>query len=397
MTKVDADAVTVRKALDELFRDCQPSADPRSFLAAQFDAGLAWVHFPVGRGGLDLPRSLQHEVTVRCRNEGAPSGQAQNPLGYSMGAPTLLAWANDQQLDRYLRPLFTGQERWCQLFSEPGAGSDLAGVATRAVRDGDEWIVTGQKVWNSMAHISDVGMLIARTDPDVPKHQGLTYFAIDMHAPGVEVRPLRQMTGDAEFNEVYLNDVRVPDSCRLGSVGAGWQVSVSTLMNERVMFGSEGRDEAPADLALQLYQARGELAGDPELRARLIQLLIRARVVGFGNARAAAKLATGAAGPEGSISKISFAELNQDGFELCLDLLGDESMLYEDYTMKIPDSWVDRHAGYDARTYFLRSRANSIEGGSTEIMRNILAERVLGLPAERRVDKDRPWSEVPKS
>jgi alkylation response protein AidB-like acyl-CoA dehydrogenase len=318
-----------------------------------------------------------------------------NPLGFSMGAPVVLAHGTDEQQDRYLRPLFTGEQRWCQLFSEPGAGSDLAGVSTRAVRDGDEWVVNGQKVWNSLAQISDLGMLIARTDPDVPKHAGLSYFVLDMHAPGVDVRPLRQMTGDAEFNEVYLTDARVPDSARLGAVGDGWRVGLSTLMNERVMFGGRGMASGPADLAVELYKERKP--EDPELRSRLVELWIKAHVVSLSNARAAANIDRGVPGPEGSIGKIGFAEINQDGYELCLDILGDESMLYDSYEMHAYTGAEERPARPDPRRAFLRARANSIEGGSSEIMRNILSERVLGLPPDIRVDKTVPWSQVPRS
>ncbi|WP_033292203.1 acyl-CoA dehydrogenase family protein [Amycolatopsis jejuensis] len=379
----------VRDALDTLFRDHWP-AGRREFLSAQFDAGLAWVHLPEGSGGLGLPRAQQSGIFARIDAEGAPNGRARNPLAYAMGAPTIAAWGTAAQIERYLRPIFLGDEHWCQLFSEPGAGSDLAAVATRAVRDGDEWIVNGQKVWSSMAHVSEIGMLVARTDPDVPKHRGLTYFALDLSLPGVEVRPLRQMTGDAEFTEVYLTDVRIPDSCRIGDVGAGWKVCVSTLMNERVMFGSGG--SGPVDLALELARDSAELRRDPELRARLIRLWIRARVLRLTNARAT----TDTAGPQGSIGKIGYAEINKAGYELCMDLLGGESLLYDDYTTRVPEGWGQGIDGGDVRRRFLRSRANSIEGGTTEIMRTILAERILGLPPEPRADKDRPWSEVPR-
>lgn len=396
MTATATETALVVDAVEELLRSHPPaSTDRRDFLGAQFDAGLAWVHFPPDRGGLGVSRDLQHEVYVRLQAAGAPNGQSYNPLGYSMGAPTTLAWGTGDQQERYLRPLFLGEERWCQLFSEPGAGSDLAGVACRAVKDGDEWVVNGQKVWNSMASLSDIGMLVARTDPDVPKHAGLTYFLVDMHAPGVDVRPLRQMTGEAEFNEVYLTDVRIPESARLGDVGAGWKVSMSTLMNERVMFGSEGMQAGPVELALELFQERHH--DDPELRSRLIRLWIDGKVLALSNARAAVNLAKGVPGPEGSIGKIGFAEVNQAGYELCLDLLGDESMLYDSYEMD-PDGDSDtaRTKRPDVRRRFLRSRANSIEGGTSEIMRNILAERVLGLPPEHRVDKNVPFSQVPR-
>ena len=390
------DRQLVLDATEDLLREFPPAAaSRRDFLSAQFDAGLAWVHFPRGRGGRGVSRALQPEVDERLARAGAPSGRAGNPLGFSMGAPVVLAWGSEEQQERYLRPLFTGEQLWCQLFSEPGSGSDLAAASTRAVRDGDDWVVSGQKVWNSMAQLADLGMLIARTDPDIPKHAGLSYFVLDMHAPGVEVRPLRQMTGEAEFNEVYLTDVRVPDADRLGGVGDGWKVGLSTLMNERVMFGGAGMSTGPVDVALELFKQHQP--DDPELRARLIQLWVKARVGSLSNIRAAANLARGVPGPEGSIGKIGFAEVNQDGYNLCLDILGDESMLYDTYEMHERELGERRPGPADPRRAFLRARANSIEGGTSEIMRNILAERVLGLPPDFRVDKDRPWSQVPRS
>jgi alkylation response protein AidB-like acyl-CoA dehydrogenase len=396
VTTEEADHQLVLDATEKLLREFPPAATSRrDFLSAQFDAGLAWVHFPRGKGGLGVSRALQPEVEERLAKAGAPSGRATNPLGFSMGAPVVLAWGTEEQQHRYLRPLFVGDQRWCQLFSEPGAGSDLAAAGTRAVRDGDDWIVNGQKVWNSMAQLADLGMLIARTDPEIPKHAGLSYFVVDMHAPSVEVRPLRQMTGEAEFNEVYLTDVRVPDSARLGNVGDGWKVGLSTLMNERVMFGGTGMSSGPVDLALELYQQHKP--EDPELRSRLIQLWIKARVGSLSNIRAAANIARGVPGPEGSIGKIGFAEVNQDGYNLCLDILGDESMLYDSYEMHERTLDERRQTPADPRRAFLRARANSIEGGTSEIMRNILAERVLGLPPDFRVDKDKPWSQVPRS
>lgn len=396
MADVDmADVDLVRERIEELLRDHPPATTGRrDFLAAQFEAGLAWVHFPVGLGGLGLAPQLQREVVQRLAEAGAPDGAETNRLGYAMGAPTLVAWADPAQQGRYLRPLFVGDERWCQLFSEPGAGSDLAGLTTRAVRDGDDWIVNGQKVWSSMATISDIGMLIVRTDPELPKHQGLTYFLLDMHAPGVEVRPLRQMTGDAEFNEVYLTDVRVPDSARIGAVSAGWKVAMTTLMEERVLFNRERDEKGPTDIALDLYRRRER---DSELRTRMIDLWIRARVQRLNTVRAAANRTAGIPGPEGSIGKLAYAELNQDALELCLDLLGDESLLYDSYEpAAYTEESLQRRGEADLRRRFLRSRAQSIEGGTSEIMRTILADRVLGLPPEPRGDKHLPFSRIPR-
>jgi alkylation response protein AidB-like acyl-CoA dehydrogenase len=392
-----SDLDLVRQKVAQLLRDHPPaSTDNRTFLDAQFDAGLAWVHFPVGKGGLGLAANLQGEVQELLAAAGAPNAASNNPHGVSMGAPTLMAWGTPEQQDRYLRPLYNGDERWCQLFSEPGAGSDLAGVALRAVRDGDEWVLNGQKVWNSTAGISQIGMLVARSNPDVPKHQGITYFLLDMHAPGVDVRPLRQMTGEAEFYEVYVTDTRVSDFTRLGPEGAGWKVSVSTLMNERVMLGGHSRTKGPVDIALELYRERRPT--DPGIRQRMIDLWIKARLIDLSNERAAANAAAGTPGPEGSTGKLTFSDINQQGTELCLDILGDEAMLYDSYAMREPtEDDLHQRGNPDIRRRFLRARANSIEGGTSEIMRNILGERVLGLPPDVRVDKDRPWSQVPRS
>src|ERR1700742_217392 len=230
MSAVDADLdARVQALLDE---HDPATSDPREFLGAQYDAGLAWVHLPRGFGGLDLPRKAQEQVETQLSAAGAPmGGTVKNYIGMGMAAPTIAAFGTDEQKRKFLRPLFTGEQIYCQVFSEPGAGSDLAAVATRAVRDGDDWIVNGQKVWTSSAHTAGRAILVARTDIDVPKHSGLTYFICDMTDPGVDVRPLRQITGEAEFNEVFLTDVRISDSNRLGAEGGGWKVATTTLNN----------------------------------------------------------------------------------------------------------------------------------------------------------------------
>ena len=235
------DAAGLRERVQALLGAHDPATtDPLAFLRARFDAGLAWVHFPEGLGGLGAPRALQPVVDAELAAAGAPDNDPRRiGIGLGMAAPTILRYGTDEQKLRFLRPLWTGEEVWCQLFSEPGAGSDLAGLRTRAVRgpDGGDWTVDGQKVWTSSAHNARWAILIARTDPDVPKHQGITYFVCDMTDPGVEVRPLRQITGEAEFNEVFLTGVRIPDAHRLGEVGDGWRVAQATLMNERVAIG----------------------------------------------------------------------------------------------------------------------------------------------------------------
>jgi len=390
----------VSELTEQLIADLPPKDAPaREFLGAQFDRGLAWVHFPEGDGGLGLSPRLQELVDTRLRAAGAPQSGVRNPIGFGMGAPTVVTHGSEPQKRRYLRPLFTGEEIWCQLFSEPGAGSDVASLATRAVKDGDEWVVNGQKVWTTLAHLARWGMLVARTDPEAPKHRGLTYFVIDMHAPGVEVRPLRQMTGEAEFNEVYFTDVRIPDAERLGGVGEGWHVSLTTLMNERVSIGGGvmPRGGGPIAEAVRLWDARhkgSNAVEDRVLKDRLAELWIRSEAARLTNMRARQNRSMGTPGPEGSVGKLAFAELNQKIYELCIDLLGMEGTLYGSYAMVRPE-----HAGFgtDTRKSFLRARANSIEGGTSEVMRNILGERVLGLPGEPRTDKDVPWSQVPRS
>lgn len=386
-----------------------PATAPRAELfGALYDAGLAWVHHPEGLGGLGLSRGLQAVVDGIVTDAGGPRMFAVNPIGYGMGAPTVVEYAGDrQQAAAWLRPMATCEEIWCQLFSEPGAGSDVAGLATSAVPDGDEWVLNGQKVWTTLAHVARWGMVVARTDPDRPKHRGLTYFVIDMQQPGVQVRPLRQMTGQAEFNEVYLNDARVPDAYRLGEVGAGWRVAITTLMNERTAIGgvTGRRGSGVIAEALGLWEAHPE-RHTPVLRDRLARLWTRAEAHRLTLARARRTATVGQPGPEGSVSKLVGAELNQEVYEFCVDLLGPDALLYDDYTMKRAEDAAGGDAGSGTRVQadpgstlqqrFLRSRANTIEGGTSEVMRNILGERVLGLPGEPRSDSDRPWKEVPR-
>ncbi|MET9266387.1 acyl-CoA dehydrogenase family protein [Amycolatopsis sp. NPDC004079] len=366
------------------------------FLRARFDAGLAWVHFPEGLGGQGAPRALQGEVEAAFAAAGAPDNNPRRILiGLGMAAPTILAFGTEEQKKRYLRPLWTGEEVWCQLFSEPGAGSDLAALATRAVRDGDDWVVTGQKVWTSSAHLAQWAILVTRTDPDVPKHQGMTYFLCDMTAPGVEVRPLRQITGEAEFNEVFLTEVRIPDSQRIGAVGEGWKVAQTTLMNERVAIGGTAmpREGGMIGLVAKTWRDRPELR-TPELRDRLVQHWVEAESLRLAGERQRQQLAVGAPGPEGSAMKVAFAELNQELSGLELELLGEEGLRYEDWTMRRPEQ-VD-FFGRDAGYRYLRAKGNSIEGGTSEVLRNIISERVLGLPSEPRVDKDVAWKDLPR-
>jgi alkylation response protein AidB-like acyl-CoA dehydrogenase len=391
----------VDERIDELLARLDPAtSDPVEFRGRQYDLGLAWVHFPEGYGGMGLKPVFQRQVDARLNEAGARRPGARHFFGLTMAGPTIVTNGDDAIRERLLRRAFTGEDAWCQLFSEPGAGSDLAGLATRAVRDGDEWVVSGQKVWNTFAHIADRGMLVARTDPEAPKHKGLTYFALDMHAPGVEVRPLRQLTGEAEFNEVYISDVRVPDADRVGDVGDGWRVSMTTLANERTTIGGGGgappRGSGSIAEAVRIWQEEVADHRAP-LRDRLMRLWIEAEVLRLTNVRAGQNRRAGNPGPEGSIAKLKFAEVNMAIYELCVDLLGAAALVDYDYTMRRTDEGLGLTgpAGW-SRKMFLRARANSIEGGTSEIQRNILGERVLGLPGEPRVDKDLPWSQVPR-
>ncbi|MBO0819837.1 MAG: acyl-CoA dehydrogenase family protein [Nocardiopsaceae bacterium] len=375
----------------------QPGADgEREFLEALFDAGLAAVHYPPGHGGLGLRRSQQSAVDAELAAAGARlPDPSRNVIGLGMAAPTIIAFGTEEQKSRWLRPLWLADEIWCQLFSEPGAGSDVAGLATRAVKDGGDWIVTGQKVWTSLAHLSRWGLLVARTDPDVPKHAGLSYFVVDMTAPGVEVRPLRQATGEAEFNEVFLNQVRIPDSARLGEVGQGWKVAQTTLMNERVSLGASRpvpREGSTIGYAARGWRERPERR-TPELHQRLLRLWARAEVARLAGERLRQQIAAGQPGPEGSAAKLVMARLNQEisGFEVEFGGVG--ALRYDDWTMRREGSTdYSRGPGYR----YLRSKGNSIEGGTSEILRNIIAERVLGLPPEQRPDKGVPWKELPR-
>jgi alkylation response protein AidB-like acyl-CoA dehydrogenase len=386
----------VRALCHQLLEELPPaSTDPVTFLGRQFDLGLAWVHFPEGHGGLGRSPKLQKLINETLVGAGAPIAAYRNVIGHGMGAPTIVTHGTEAQKARYLRPLFTGEEVWCQLFSEPGAGSDVAGLATRAVRDGDEWVVNGQKVWTTLAHLAKWGMLVARTDPDQPKHKGMTYFVVDMEAPGVEVRPLFQITGEAEFNEVYFTDVRIPDEERLGDVGEGWRVTLTTLMNERVAIGGGIPAKGAGFIGEAVKEWKRSGLTDPVLKDELMALWVRAEVLRLTNIRASQLRSLGNPGPEGSIGKAMSADLNKDISSFTVTLLGPEGMLFPSgYTMERP-----KHAMQWANPQqaFLRARANSIEGGTTEIAKNILGERVLGLPGDVRNDKDVPWTQVPRS
>jgi alkylation response protein AidB-like acyl-CoA dehydrogenase len=327
-------------------------------------AGVSWPREYGGRGATLVEQAIYNEEMVRAQ---APS--AANVLGLAMGGPTVIAHGTEEQRRRYLEPILAASEIWCQGFSEPGAGSDLAAVKTRAVRDGDGWVVTGQKVWTTLAQHAKWCMLVARTDPDAPKHQGLTYFLMDMEQDAVQVRPLRQITGESEFNELFIEEARIPDENIVGGEGNGWAVAITTLMHERATLAFGLQIAVKLALRELIDLARdGAAAADPLVRDRLAQLYIEAEVLRLNAYRGlTAIMRDGVPGPEGSLGKWQWAEVNQALTELAMDLRGPRAVLYD-------DTWTFR---------FLRARANSIEGGTTEILKNIVAERVLGLPRMR--------------
>ena len=392
-----------RALLDQVHPE---ETDSVTFRRAQYEHGLAWVHFPEGHGGLGLSPKMNVVVVdeISKHSKVVHHDPPASIIGIGMGAPVVLTYGTEEMKRDLLPRIFSGEDVWCQMFSEPGAGSDVAGLATRAVRDGDEWVVNGQKVWTTVAHLSKWGMLLARTDPDLPKHDGLSYFLCDMHAPGVEVRPLYQITGEAEFNEVFFTDVRIPHEHMLGKEGQGWQVGITTLMNERVAIGGGGSKKKGGGAVAQLvklWQERPEGALSPAqeaiLRDRVTQCWIESELLRVTSQRARAAQKAGNPGPEGSVSKLAQAEINKRLWETAIDVMGPTGLSFEaGYELRQGFNATNT-AEELAKYQFLRSRANSIEGGTSEIMRNILGERVLGLPGEPRVDKGVPWKDVPRS
>jgi alkylation response protein AidB-like acyl-CoA dehydrogenase len=390
----------VDEALDELLASYPPeTTDPRDFWGAQFDAGLAWVDFPLADGGLNVSPSHRATVARRLAEAGAPTwNRTANVLGIGMGAGVLVSHGTPEQRRRWLRPMFTMNEIWCQMFSEPGAGSDVAGLSTRAVKDGDEWILNGQKVWTTLAHLAKWGMVVTRTDPDQPKHRGMTYFIVDMEVDGVDIRPLYQITGEAEFNEVFFDDARVPDDQRIDDVGAGWRVAMTTLMNERVAIGGStvARGSGTIGTAMDVWRSSG--SGDNATRRELARLWGEMEALRLTTSRASQNATAGVPGPEGSTGKLAWADLNKEVTSFTVAMMGlDGATIPEGYAL-VPTTYDTREVErvMSPQRQFLRARANSIEGGTSEIMRNILGERVLGLAGEPRVDKDLPWKDVPR-
>jgi alkylation response protein AidB-like acyl-CoA dehydrogenase len=340
-----------------------PAEPGREWSRKLYDAGYAGLTWPEEYGGAGAPYSHQAIALEEFARAGAPSHVGV--IGLGMAGPTIMAHGTEEQKQRYLSPILSAEEIWCQGFSEPGAGSDLSSVRTRAeLRDG-HFVVNGQKVWSSFAHVADFCILVGRSDPASERHAGLVYLIVDMHAPGVEVRPLRQITGDAEFNEIFFTDVEVPEENILGEVGGGWQVAMTTLLHERgtLGFALTGALEMQLGKLVALAKERG--ADDPVIRDRVAQEWIELQALKYTNYRSLTTLMkTGIPGPEGSVSKLHWSEQNQRLTKLAMEILGGEDDGY----------W--RHQQ-------LRSRGNTIEAGTSEILRNIIAERVLGLPRSR--------------
>jgi alkylation response protein AidB-like acyl-CoA dehydrogenase len=339
----------------------------RDFQRELADGGWAAVHWPTEYGGRGATLTQSAIFFEELGRSGAPL--PANVLGLLLAGPTIMTWGTPEQKDRYLSPILTAEEIWCQGFSEPDAGSDLASLKTRAVKDGDDWVITGQKVWTSAAQYSKWCMLVARTDSDAAKHKGLTYFLMDMEQEAVQVRPLRQITGESEFNELFIDGARIPDENLLGGVGNGWKVALTTLMNERSGLGFflQIRLRQLLDRLIEEAAARG-LLDDPVVADRLGELHLKAEVLRLNALRGLTAIEKyGQPGPEGSLTKWMWSETNQQMTQFAADLLGPSALV----------------AGSPWAYELLRARGNSIEGGTTEVLKNIVAERVLGLPKAR--------------
>jgi alkylation response protein AidB-like acyl-CoA dehydrogenase len=377
-----APAHEVRAAAMGEVADADELALAKSWQALKFDAGFAkvtWEPTLGGRSGTTMQQIIYNQEEAHYR---VPSYTFV--IGLGMIAPTIRTVGTPDQIDRYLRKLLRGEEIWCQLFSEPGAGSDVASLSTSAVRDGDEWVLNGQKVWTSGAQVSDYGEIICRTDPDAEKHKGITAFIVDMRAPGVEIKPLRQMTGGAQFNEVFFTDVRVPQENVLGEVHDGWRVAITTLMNERVAIGSgtSGRGGVRDLIALA---RRVGATDDPLVRQRLAAAYTKSRIAKFVGMRSLTAASQGKIpGPEGSIGKLMGGLLGFEIADTAMAILGTHG------TADVDDD-------YGWSTALLGAPAANIAGGTTEVMKNIIGERVLGLPGEPRADKGVPWRDVPRA
>jgi alkylation response protein AidB-like acyl-CoA dehydrogenase len=375
---------------DELSERDDPGAikAAKAWQAKKFDEGWAVLTWPKEAGG----QALSRVENVVWNQEEAKFKTPINiyGIGHGMLGPTLMAHGTPEQKAKYLKEMARGQVVWCQLFSEPAAGSDLAGLRTSAVRDGDDWVLNGQKIWSTGAQYCDLGMIVTRTDPNAAKHAGLTYFIVDMKAKGIEVRPIKQINGGSGFNEVFFKDVRVPDSNRLGAVGDGWRVALTTLMNERVAIGAgggAGRFRELLNLARQSRRGGRSALEDSAVRQKLADFYIKSQGLKYTGMRTLTALSQGQTpGPEGSIGKAIGAPLSQQMAAFALELQGAMAGVHEEDVVPQEALWQDAYLG---------SPGIRIAGGTDEILRNIIAERVLRLPPEIRVDKDRPFREVP--
>ncbi|MCB0978160.1 MAG: acyl-CoA dehydrogenase family protein [Acidimicrobiales bacterium] len=353
----------------------------QSLLVDEGWAGITWPKAYGGRGGTAIQSTIWGQEVSKF-------GVSANTfaVGIGMAGPTILRHGTDEQKQRFLQPMLRGDEVWCQLFSEPDAGSDLANIATRAVRDGDEWVVTGQKVWTSGAQDSDWGILLARTDPDVPKHRGITYFLVDMTTPGFDIRPLKQMTGSEHFSEVFIDEVRIPHANVLGEVNGGWACAITTLSNERGLIAG-GNKSSDTVALIELARKRGR-SQDPVLRQMIVDCWIRQQIQRFHGYRLQTALSKGVPpGPETSVMKLFAAEYLRRLGNASEQLLGPEGTLLDE----------SAPAGTEWQTRFLFAPSIRIAGGSNEVQRNIMAERVLGLPGEPRTDRDVPFRDLGKS
>jgi acyl-CoA dehydrogenase len=362
--------------------------DAKAWQAKKADAGWACITWPKafgGRGATPMQAVIWSQEEARFR-----TGPNIFQIGHGMCGPTLMVHGSTAHKERYLKPLLRGEEIWCQLFSEPNAGSDLAGLEMRAERDGEHWILNGQKVWTSGAHYADFGILVARHDFTKPKHAGMVFFIVDMKAPGVEIRPIKQISGGSEFNEVFFTDVRVPDTDRLGEVDGGWTVALTTLMNERMSIGMGGAGEGLGvgfEGLFALAEKVGAL-GDPAVRQRLANIYVRSTGLKYTGQRALTALSRGALpGPEASTGKLVLAAMLQEMAELACELQGPAGAVLNGPALE----------GGLWQTMVLAAPGMRIAGGSDEVLRNIVGERVLGLPPDMRADKDIPFKDIPTS
>ena len=381
----------LKQRTEALIEEVDPHAsDQYTFRGAQYDAGLAFVHFPEGKGGLGLSRSKQSIVDQVLRDAKVPYHDLMvNPIGIGMGAPVVLNHGTEEMHEKHLKKIFTGEDIWCQLFSEPGAGSDVASLSTRAVLDGDQWVINGQKVWTSGAHYCDYGLVVARTDPSLPKHRGLTMFIVDMSDPAVEIRPLKQISGGSGFNEVFFTDLHIPKNFQLGELNQGWNLAISMLMFERVSIGASAgglnTDRSP-DL-IRLAQNSGQ-ANDPIIRQKLADLWIKEKIKGFIGQRIRDAVSAGQVpGPEGSIAKLKGALIARLVRDTSINLVKAEAQAW-DTQNENGEQWANACLG---------AAGISIAGGTDEVQRNIIGERVLGLPKEPDPFKGSAWEDVPRS